>query len=98
MRLARFIPLAFISIVAAAAEPRAAAPAAPQPLTTVTYDFSELILPNRADDQPDPTPKALSADMPIGSTSITRSESREKLVSLVQETIDPRSWRADGGP
>jgi type II secretory pathway component GspD/PulD (secretin) len=63
---------------------------------TRNYDVADFIRPARPDDQPDPTPKRLSADMPIGARSISRSEARDGLVAMVRETIDPKSWAPSG--
>ena len=75
--------------VAGAAEP-------PDALVTRTYDLAEMILPARPDDEPDPTPRTLAPDQPIGHRSFTRSESREQLDTLIRETIDPKSWAPAG--
>src|SRR6266566_6232634 len=55
-----------------AAESFAADPKPPEALKTVTYDISDFIKTARPDDQPDPTPAALTADMPIGYLSPNR--------------------------
>src|SRR4051794_6503931 len=87
---ARLLPLCLLTVIASAA------PGRPEPLEVRTHDFSDLILSARPDDQPDPTPRTLSADMPIGSPSPSRSEVRQSYLSIVRETIDPTSWAPKG--
>jgi hypothetical protein len=75
----------------------AADPKPPEPLKTVTYDVAEFVTGARPDDQPDPSPAVLTADMPIGSPpSLNRTQAREHFVSFMKETIDPRSWQPTG--
>src|SRR5438477_7167945 len=71
-------------------------PKPPAALKTVTYDVSDMIDPSRPDDQPDPTPAMLTADMPIGAPSPSRGDSRQSLASMFRETVDPRSWQPTG--
>jgi hypothetical protein len=89
-------PLIALLLIAApsfAADPKPPPAAA---LKTATYDLSDLINTNRPDDQPDPTPAMLTADMPIGAPSASRSDSRKSLASMFRETIDPKSWQPTG--
>ena len=88
------VPLIALFLIAAtsfAADPKPAAP-----LKTLTYDVSDFINPSRPDDQPDPTPAKLTADMPIGAPSPSRSECRKSLASMLRDTIDPNSWQPTG--
>jgi hypothetical protein len=75
------------------------ASSAPRPaaeMTTATYDLSDLIDPARPDDQPDPTPAKLTADMPIGAIHPSRSEARKGLMEIIRESIDPQTWEPKG--
>ena len=61
-RLVMTLFLALPAGVALAADPKP-----PEPLKTATYDVAEFVTGARPDDQPDPSPAVLTADMPIGS-------------------------------
>lgn len=87
--LACLMMLLLTSNASAAAKP-------PVAMTTTPYDLSDLIDPARPDDQPDPTPAKLTADMAIGGTHPSRSECRKGMVDIIRESIDPQSWDPKG--
>jgi hypothetical protein len=59
------------------------------------YDVSDLYMSGRADDQPDPNPRLLGPDDPIGRPSATRSEMQQGVIKMFRNNVDPRSWEKD---
>lgn len=60
------------------------------------YDVSDLYMSGRPDDQPEPAPKPLGPDDPIGRPPAhSRSELRQDVINLLRDNIDPKSWEKD---
>jgi hypothetical protein len=66
------------------------------PTVTATYDVTEFLKRSRPDDSPPAKPPTILPDGPIGQNTLlpTRTEAKERLIALVRETIDPKSWQA----
>jgi hypothetical protein len=64
------------------------------PAITATYDVAEFLRRSRPDDSPAPKPPTILPDGPIGPNTLlpTHTEAKERLIALVRETIDPKSW------
>src|SRR4051794_18894052 len=91
---ARFVGWVIFAVMASGA---AGQPKPPEAMKTVSYDVADFVNLGRPDDSPDPTPKVLTADMPIGSpSSPTRTQTRENFIPFLRDTIDPRSWEPTG--
>jgi hypothetical protein len=60
------------------------------------YDVSDFYMSGRPDDQPEPAPKPLGPDDPIGRPpAASRSQMQQGVIDLFRDNVDPKSWEKD---
>lgn len=75
--------------------PHSGAQKVPEPVESATYDVAFFLDRARPDDKPNPKVGPHDPDAPIGPETqlLSRTEARAKMIKLVQQTIDPESWK-----
>ncbi len=91
----RFLCLALVFGFMLAMPPHSNAQRAPEPVEPATYDVAFFIDRARPDDKPNPKVSPHDPDAPFGpDTQLpSHTETRAKMIKLVQQTIDPESWK-----